>query len=289
MKNKKSLGYISAIAAASLMGTIGVFVRNISSNAQIITFSRLFVSFLFLILLLFLSRRGKEVKVKLSFPLVLSGVFMALAILFYIESIKHTTLSNAVLLLYIGPLFAIGLAHFFLKERVKPINVVLMIIAFSGLAILLGLDSSFNLERNLGFVFGIISGIWYSFYIVANRKIEEKISIATRSFYQFFFGSIVILPFLFFGKTGFIVQDIPYLILIGFINGFLALTFLIFALKNLKTFEFGTMLYIEPIIATILGWLIFSEMITVSQLIGGIMILGSGIAQIVFSIKVHGE
>lgn len=284
-KTTKVLGYISAFTSAILMGTIGVFVRNISSNAQIITFSRLFLGLLFLTILLLFTKRYEELKVKLTPHLFFSGVFMSLAILFYIESINHTTLANAVILLYLGPLIATVIAHFLLKERVELINIVLIVVAFSGVGFFLKFNFSFDLESNYGYIFGIISAIWYSFYIIANRKISKNIPIVSRSFYQFFFGALLISPFLFLGNTGFLLQDIPYLILIGFINGFLAINFLILALNYLKAFECGTLLYIEPIIATILGMIFFSEIITISHLIGGMMILGSGLAQIALTIK----
>ena len=76
------------------------------------------------------------------------------------------------------------------------------------------------------------------------------------------------------------MHDIPYLISIGFIHGFLALSLLILALKNLEIVKCGTLLYIEPITATILGFIFFSEKLSMLQLIGGIMILGSGLIQI---------
>jgi drug/metabolite transporter (DMT)-like permease len=284
MVNKDYLGSASAFTSAFLMGTLGLFVRNVSSNAQIITFSRLFLGFLFLTLLLLITGRFKEIRMKLSMPIVLSGIFTSISILFYIESIKYTTLATAVILLYLGPIIGTVLAYFFLKERVKPLNVVLIIIAFSGTAFLLEFNFSFDLSK-FGYIFGIASAITYSFYFIANRKIDKDIPLIGRSFYQFFFGTIAILPFLFFGKTGFIMHDIPYLISIGFIHGFLALTLLTLALKNLEVVKCGTILYVEPITATIFGWLLFSEKISILQLIGGIMILGSGLMQIGYSIK----
>ncbi len=282
---KDSLGSISAFTSAFLMGTLGVFVRSVSSDAQIITFSRLFLGFLFLALLLLLTRKYNEIRIKLDLPLFLSGIFMSLAILFYIESIKYTTLATAVLLLYLGPIIGTGLAYLFLGEQVKPVNAILIIVAFLGTAVLLEFNFSFNLESKYGYIFGITSAVMYSFYFVANRKIKEDLPLASRSFYQFFFGALAIFPFLFVRKTGFIIQDIPYLVLIGFIHGFLALTLLILALKHLEVFKCGTILYLEPITAVVLGWLFFSETISISQLIGGIMILGSGLIQIGYTIR----
>ncbi len=278
---KDSLGSISAFTSAFLMGTLGLFVRNVSSNAQIITFSRLFLGFLFLAFLLLLTGRYKGIRMKLSLPIILSGIFTSIAILFYIEAIKYTTLATAVLLLYLGPIIGTVLAYFFLKERVRPLNVVLILIAFSGTAFLLEFNFEFD-SNKIGYMFGIASAITYSFYFIANRKIDKDTPLIGRSFCQFLFGTIAIFPFLFVGKTGFAMHDIPYLVSIGFIHGFLALTLLILALKNLEIVKCGTILYIEPITATIFGWLFFSEKISMLQLIGGIMILGSGLIQIGF-------
>jgi drug/metabolite transporter (DMT)-like permease len=109
MTDKDLLGSISAITAAFLMGTLGLFVRNVSSSAQIITFSRLFLGLIFLTVLLFFSGRYKDIKKKPSLTIILSGIFQSLSILFYIEAIKNTTLSTAVILLYLGPIIGTGL------------------------------------------------------------------------------------------------------------------------------------------------------------------------------------
>jgi drug/metabolite transporter (DMT)-like permease len=279
MTDKDLLGSISAITAAFLMGTLGLFVRNVSSSAQIITFSRLFLGLIFLTVLLFFSGRYKDIKKKPSLTIILSGIFQSLSILFYIEAIKNTTLSTAVILLYLGPIIGTGLGYFFLNERVRPLNIALILIAFSGTVLLLKFNFEFK-SINIGYVLGISSAILYSFYFIANRKIDKDTPLISRSFFQFIFGTLAILPFLIIGKSGFVLHDIPYLISIGFIHGFLALSLLILALKNLEIVKCGTLLYIEPITATILGFIFFSEKLSMLQLIGGIMILGSGLIQI---------
>ena len=279
MTDKDLLGSISAITAAFLMGTLGLFVRNVSSSAQIITFSRLFLGLIFLTVLLFFSGRYKDIKKKPSLTIILSGIFQSLSILFYIEAIKNTTLSTAVILLYLGPIIGTGLGYFFLNERVRPLNIALILIAFSGTVLLLKFNFEFK-SINIGYVLGISSAILYSFYFKANRKIDKDTPLISRSFFQFIFGTLAILPFLIIGKSGFVLHDIPYLISIGFIHGFLALSLLILALKNLEIVKCGTLLYIEPITATILGFIFFSEKLSMLQLIGGIMILGSGLIQI---------
>ena len=225
MTDKDLLGSISAITAAFLMGTLGLFVRNVSSSAQIITFSRLFLGLLFLTVLLFLTGRYKDIKKKPSLPIILGGIFQSITILFYIEAIKYTTLSTAVILLYLGPIIGTGLGYFFLNERVRPLNIALILIAFSGIVLVFEFSFEFG-SSNIGYIFGIASAIIYSFYFIANRKIDKDIPLISRSFFQFIFGTAAMLPFLITGKSGFVMHDIPYLISIGFIHGFLALSFM---------------------------------------------------------------
>lgn len=257
---KESLGYITAFVAAVLMGTLGLFVRHVSSSSELITFLRLFLSLFFLVILLVLTGQYNKIGVKLNktnVSLFMSGIFESFAILFYIDAIKYTTLSNAVLLLYLGPLIATAFAHIFMNERVRPVNLILVLIAFLGIPFLFEFNFSLDLENIYGYIFGILSAILYSLYIIANRKIAKDITTINRFFYQFLFGSLSIFPVLFLGDTRFIIQDVPYLVLIGFLNGFLALSFLIVALQNLEAFKCGNILYTEAIVATAIGWIFF--------------------------------
>ena len=75
-------------------------------------------------------------------------------------------------------------------------------------------------------------------------------------------------------------HDLRWLIAAGFFQGFMALTLVIFAIRHLTAYEYGLLSYLEPVTATLVGVTIYAEPLTPLQALGGILIVLSGIAQI---------
>ncbi|MCP4405983.1 MAG: DMT family transporter [bacterium] len=282
MKNTKIIGYAAAIMSTMLLGPMGVFVRNISSNAYVITFARLSLGLIFLMFFLFFKKELKNIQTaKFSFPLLSTGVLTAGAILCYINAINSTSLANAVFLLYLGPLIAVGMAAVLLKEKFTFLNGVLLCLAFSGCLFLLEFNFSLNLDESKGYLWGIGSAICYALYIIFNRKIPEEIPALTRSFYQFLFGALTMLPFLDASLLSVSTKDIYWLLAVGFFQGFLALPLVILAVKHLKAVEYGTISYTEPLIASLIGFVLYSESLTLLQFIGCAIVFSGGTIQII--------
>ncbi|MDM8519776.1 DMT family transporter [Anaerolineales bacterium HSG6] len=282
MKNTKTIGYSSAIISVTLMGTLGVFIREISSNEYIIIFSRFSFGLLFLIFYLFLKKDIGNIKTaKFSPYLAMTGVLMVITTLCYINAVNSTSLANAVFLLYLAPLIAVGIATVLLKEKFTLLNAGLLCLALLGILFLLEFNISFNIDESKGYLWGIGSAIGYALYIVLNRKIPETIPPLTRAFYQFLFGVIVILPFLDTSLFNVSTKDIYLLIAVGFFHGFLALSLAITAIKNLKTIEYGTISYVEPLVATLIGFAFYAESLTLLQFIGCAIVFCGGMVQVV--------
>ncbi len=283
MTNTKIIGYTAAIISTILMGSMGIFVRNITSNGYIITFARLGLGLIFLISFLFFKKETKNIKItKFPFSLLSTGILMSLTILCYINAINSTSLANAVFLLYLGPLIAVGASAVLLKEKFTLLNGGLLCLAFSGFLFLLKFNFSLKIDESKGCLWGIGSAICYALYIVLNRKIPQDIPALTRSFYQFLFGAITMLPFLIDTPLLSIsIKDIYWLTAVGFFQGFLALSLVILALKHLKTVEYGTISYIEPLVASFIGFMLYSENLTLLQFIGCVIVFSGGMIQVI--------
>jgi drug/metabolite transporter (DMT)-like permease len=286
MMNNPSIGFVSAIIAALIMGSIGVLIRHVSVDGSIIAFSRFALGFLFLTFFLLLSKRWGAFNVKISPALFFSGVFLALGVLSYISAIKTTTLANAVFLLYLAPLIASVLGHFLLQEKISAFKALLIILAFVGSLCLLEFNFSLGKTDISGQLFGFAAAFCYAFFIITNRKIAPEISGFSRAFYQLLFACLTLLPFV-IGKIDLpsLRYDGMWLLTIGFFHGFIALTLMILSLCYLQSYEYATVSYLEPIIAAIIGYLIYNEALSSLQFSGGVLILACGFMQIVASIQ----
>ncbi len=283
ISNSKTIGYLSAVISTVLLGSVGIFVRNIEVDEFIITLARLGIGFIFLIIFLIPRREIPRLMLRnFSLPLISTGILLALTMLFYMKAINNSSLANAVFLLYLGPLIATGLTAIFLKEKFTYLNVGLLCIAFLGFLFLLEFKFTISLYNSQGFLWGAGAAICYALYIVLNRIIPKEINSMTRSFYQFLFGLIIMLPFLFTATNLSIsIKDIYWLTGIAFFQGFLAITLIIIAIKNLKAVEYGTISYIEPLVASLIGFILYSEQLTILQLIGCAIVFSGGLIQVV--------
>ncbi len=279
--NNKITGYLLAILAAILLGCTGVFIRNISTDVNNLNFLRIFIGLIFLTLFLFFRKELGEVKkVKLSIPLFITGVCLALIGLCYINALKYTSLTNAVFLLYLGPIIAIIFSFIFFKEKLNPINFLIIAITFLGFLFVLEFKFTIGSSQTQRYLWGLGAGILFALFIVFNRIIAKDISGLKRSFYQILFACITMMLFIDDSIFQISKKDFLWITAMAFFQGFLAFVFLITAIKYLKTHEYGVISYLEPLIASFLGFLLYHEIPSILQLIGYVLIFCTGIAQI---------
>ncbi|WP_374088560.1 DMT family transporter [Methylomicrobium lacus] len=276
----KKYAYCAAIFSAVLMGSLGLVVRSISADASIIAFARMGLGCVFLLGFLGLTRSLHALKVAMSPCLMASGLSIGFCVWFYIQAMAHTSLANAVFLLYLGPIFAVGFAYFVLRETIALCNGLLMSLAFLGFLFVLRFGFSFSGEGALGYVYGVLSALSYALVIITNRKIPARVPPLGRAFYQLLIAALSLIPFLAGHEFDVSLEDLPWLLAAGFFQGFLGLTFMIFAIRHLTAYEFGILSYLEPVIATLIGVMIYAEPMSPLQAVGGSLILLSGLAQI---------
>jgi drug/metabolite transporter (DMT)-like permease len=58
------------------------------------------------------------------------------------------------------------------------------------------------------------------------------------------------------------LKDVNWLMAIVLFQGFLAIFLFTFAVRHLKTVEYGTVSYVEPLIASLIGVFLYSESLT---------------------------
>ncbi|WP_025270679.1 DMT family transporter [Hippea sp. KM1] len=272
----KKIGYLSAVLAALFMGSLGLFVKTVDVNALVLTAFRLGIP----VVVLFFILVFKGVKPGLpSKATIASGVFLSLTIVFYIQSIKTTSMSLSVLLLYLGPQIAAVAGVFFLKERLSGFDILCLGLAMAGLVMTLEFRFSFN--RLSSFVYGLLSGLSYGLLIVSNRAIRDRESLLSVSFFQFVFGFLTLIPFLVILKPSFdlSIRDLALVLAMSLVCGLFAITLMINAIGHLRAIEYGILSYLEIFFAVMFGFLFFKEDLNFYKIAGGLMIVASGILQ----------
>ncbi|MBC7749207.1 MAG: EamA family transporter [Methylotenera sp.] len=165
---------------------------------------------------------------------------------------------------------------FFRGERLSRLSVVGLIISFSGVCVIFydHLSDFLIPSFRFGIIISIISTLTWAFGTLYTKKKAATFNPYFSLGLQMFLSSILI--FAYTGATGIAVPlgeipaiswwSITYLVVFGSILTFIAF---IYALQNLPAAISTVYSYINPIIAVLLGALIFGETLNTAIAIGG--------------------
>ncbi len=300
--SNKLIWYGAAVAATAMMATLGVFVRHVSAgNEYVIALGRFSIGLVCLTMWrAFTSPPGKSVGARLaapwagqalplrgarlkrlSWPLIASGIALPVFVICYFKAVTSGPLANAAFLLYLGPLIASTLAALWLGEGFNRVSVMLLGCALLGTLFITEFRLPDNADQIESLVFGSLSGLFYGLFLLFNnRKLLGEVDSLAATSSQFLIATLVMIPAV--AVTGIDLQpsDLPWILAVGVIHGFLALTLVIAALAYLKTIEYSTISYGEPVMAALLGVLLYDERISLLQVAGCGLVLAAGMARV---------
>lgn len=190
---KIGLGTIAMLISATGMGLVPLFSRwatrtdmfdgALGLNAgdsigALMAVGRMSMGVLFFVVIMFATGKVETFKkLKLTPAIALGGLMIGMSLACYVTSTLLTTISNAVLFIYIGPVVCVVLARIFRKEPMSALQWVCLVAVFIGMLFgnnLMGFNESgffvdFNLvpstpefpQKGLGDAFGLASGFFY--------------------------------------------------------------------------------------------------------------------------------
>jgi drug/metabolite transporter (DMT)-like permease len=281
------MGHLKIITAILIWSSLGIFVRKIGVPTIRIIFYPATVAGIFQLLLLSLGTKGVKhhgpmESRHLVYLLLLPVFFLANMFLFFF-AFRHTTIANAVFTHYTAPIFVALLAPVFLKEGINKGVWIAIILSSIGLWLMVGTvasngDSPFDHREVAGIVAGLLSGVAYAFLILIIRKIAHAFSPLFILFVQNSIVSIILLPFVI--NTPHPLNILPYMLIMGVIHSTLAPLLYIDGMRGVRASEAAILGYLEPVGAVLLAMVFLQEVPGITALVGGLLILYSGIITI---------
>lgn len=213
--------------------------------------------------------------------LVWRGVsgFIALSMHFY--AIKYLNLGTAVMLNYTAPIFVAILAQIILKEKISRVVQIAIVTSFLGLYLLTAPQFQ---AKPFPLIIGILSGLFAAISYVLIRYNDEGESPYTTVFYFMTISTIGSLPVLNFGFSW--PNWAGWLGIFGVTFGaFFGQIYITKAIQNSPVSTVMPFSYITPVIASISGFLFWKESLSFQSILGGIIIIASGIIIYLFRQK----
>lgn len=269
---------IKITAVMLIWGSIGVFTRSIPLSALSLAFLRAVVA-LPILYIVIRKRNLKIISLQQIMPYIISGVLLGLGWLSLFYGFKHTSISSAVIIYNMCPIYVMIAAPFILKEKIRKHQFLVIAFSFFGLYLIVGNNLSESADIS-GVLLSGLSGVCYAIIVLINRSIKNRTDNQTATFIQILTATIVLLPFIISGSDITTVVNlnsiaIGNIILLGVIHTSLAYSLFFSVYDKMKSTEIVAFSFLEPLFSIIMSILFIGETLNISQIIGGIIILGA--------------
>jgi drug/metabolite transporter (DMT)-like permease len=266
MKNNTAIYYmIISVIAFAVMNAIVKYLN--AFNVYQIVFFRAIGTLAFTLPLIIKYKipvLGKNKKL-----LILRGVLGVISLTCFFQTLNYLAVGTAVSLRYTSPIFAAIFAFIFLKEKIKPVQWFLFIIAFIGVLIIKG----FGLDVHaIGLLFALFSAVFLGLIFVVIRKMgntENPLVIINYFMVMaFVFGGVMSI------NNWIQPNTIEWILLLSLgVFGYAGQLYMTKAFQSNETNAIAPLKYLEAIFTIIIGATWFGEVYNLWTLFGILLIL----------------
>lgn len=282
---------IQFILSMIIFATIGLVVRYIelSSSERALLSSFLGCIFLLLIFVLMKKKISWDLVKSNALFLILSGVALGGNWIFLYQSYDYTTIANATLGYYFAPVFVMILSPIVLGEQLSVKKMVCIGIAILGMLLIVGEGVSASKSNDiLGLSFGLIAAAFYAALLLLNKFIKDMGKLEL-TIIQLGTTTLLLMPYVFFTE-GFGIFEVPsstitFILILGIINTGIGFWLFFSGMERLKGQSIAMLSYVDPFAAILISAIILQEQMTIIQMLGGLLLLGSTLVSEIKSVR----
>ena len=264
-------GYILLLFGGFCLSWGGFIVRSFeTSNAWEILLLRSFFFFFGIstFLSLIYKKNALTVIKNSGIPALIGGFFMSFSFIAFVFAMMNTSVANVVFIISTQTMFLAILGYFYLKEKVSLIGLLSIILAMTGITVMIG--DSITSGTLLGNIVALIIPVSFSILVMIIRK-NSKSDLVPAIWYasilSFLYALIMVDNFSFSNND----------ILMGFLLGVPQLSFgficITIGSRTTRSVTVGLLMLTETIFAPFWVWLFLNEIPPLSVFIGGTIII----------------
>ncbi|MDR1249943.1 MAG: DMT family transporter [Treponema sp.] len=280
---ERRLPIISILTAGCLWGLMGIFTREMTaagfdlSDTLIVRCSVACAAFGLTLLI----RDKRLFRIKLRHVGIFAGAGICSMLFFtysYFQCISITSLSTAAILLYTSPSMVMLMSLFIFRERLTAIKIAALAMAFAGCVLVSGGGGGNVTVR--GVVYGLCAGFGYALYsIFARLLLNRGYDSRTVNFYAmlfafagacFIWGCARPMTLMFSSGTGLL-----WSLCAGLVSCYLPYLLYTFGMTKVETGKASVMASTEPVVATLMGALIYKERMPLVSVFGVLLVIGA--------------
>ena len=278
-QSQHRLGIALVVAGAVAFSTAPFFTRLLPYDSWTILFWRgLFGgSLIAVIMVLLQGRAGLRDLIGMSASGWLVSLYSTLGMIAFIPSLQLTSVSNVAIIIATGPFLAAALAWIWLGEIPRRRTMLASVVALCGVAIIVG-NAHIGSDL-LGVALACFMALAIAAMTVMVRRHKETSMVAAAAISNFL-TSVVSLPFA-HGIASVTGRDLFILAMFGFFQVALGLTLFFLGSRLLPSSQAALISTLETPLMPFWIWLAFSEVPALRVLLGGALVMGAVIADII--------
>ncbi|WP_029770425.1 DMT family transporter [Pseudogulbenkiania sp. MAI-1] len=191
----------------------------------------------------------------------------------YFNALNHASAGTVALLLYLYPVLVL-LLSMLLGERLTSLRLIALLLALSGLAVTIGLEFS---ARPLGLLLGIGAALIYSLYILAGSRFTAGTDpLAAACVVTLSATASYAVQIAWQGWTPpQSTQGWLAIVTMALLCTVAAVALFLHGLEKIGATRASLVSTAEPVVTILLAWALLGEPIGLSQMLGGMLILGA--------------
>lgn len=284
MKLKINPYFVFVLLAAALWGTANIYVENLSrigvSEMQTVLGRAVFTAGILGVIILIKDIKLLKVRLKDLWIFISGGIFSIVLFNFSYYKTMHLTNSPAIaaVLLYTAPFFVVIISVLFFKERLTFKKTVALFTAFVGCCLVSGLFASSGKISAAAVGFGLLTGFGYALYtIFGDMLIKRGYKTLTITFYVFLFATLGTVPFVDLNQTAqaLNLKSLGWTLAMSVFNTVLPYILYTTGLKGVSSSSAPIIATLEPVVAAVVGALVFHKYLSFTGIIGMALVLSS--------------
>ena len=217
---------------------------------------------------------------KSGFPGLLGGIILSCGFCGYVFAMYNTTVANTNFIIQTQTIFLVIFGYFFLKEKISKTTLISIILAVSGIILMVG--SSLSSGQMLGNIVAFTMPISFAFLILIVRKYPNVDMVPL----QLIAGiCAMIIGYIVADKINISAHDF----FLGFLAGFFQVGFgfilITIGARNTPSAMVGIIMVTEAVFGPLWAWLFAGENPQFIVLIGGSIIIFAVLLQFYTSLK----
>ena len=270
MNFKITILLIIALLSVSTSPIVARYLKDVPAVS--ISFWRMFIGSLLLWFYSVVYKQGKINNNKNYSKTILAGILLGLHFALFFGAIKLTLISNATFLGTLAPLFTLILEILILKRKFNSNILFGLGLSLIGAYVIFGNQFDLSEKYVMGNFLAIICSLCLALCFMIAEKVRENENTIVYTRLLYFSAAITLMCIAIIGDIplfGFAFNEYLALIFLGIVPTIIGHNAIYYSVKYVSPTIVSAFPLGEPIIATILAYFIFGELISFNIYIGG--------------------